>query len=648
MSNIIKLHAAYKAGFLGTNILETYFSFIANMILEDHTTIVEEFEIATRFQTRYSIDLPVTFVRQVLGVGVQKGCFVENRGKYSVVIQELEKYRFCETEFDSLWDRLTSEFSAYCLQKDISLPAQSVCDFILSILDDSDERILSGEKVEKQEGMSSIEYAWYSFAREQGEKKTELFSFIAALSASNITKQALFYFGDTSPDYSDLHVYLDSPIVFALLGMDTEARTESYKTLVADMLKAKCNVHVLDHNFQEVDGILAKAATWATSTQYDLRYANNATRYFHDLMMSQEEIAEFCGNVELKLNSLGITLKNTEYDILQDKFQEDEAVLFDMIKTRYQEKGMELTYEKEASIRVDVRSIIVLYRERQGQTATRLQNAKHIMLTSNNTIANVSRNYESNKSLQSGHIPACISADLFGAILWLDSPMQGMEYQKEKLLADCYAFLKPDKKLLDKYICSLDDARNADEIDEKKYLFLRTHKVVLDSLMNVTQGDYARFNSQTYLEVYDDIQSKALKQYRDEASAHKQTRKEKEELENSYAQDMRKNQEKIESLEQKISSLETQEQKRKEHMIEKKTKWLGRLFTAVLIGLPYFVLVVAIEVLKTQFSDVSWKSVYGISGTVVATAIAGFIFAKGKEWCFKKARSIAEKSNNLR
>lgn len=45
--------------------------------------------------------------------------------------------------------------------------------------------------------------------------------------------------------------------------------------------------------------------------------------------------------------------------------------------------------------------------------------------------------------------------------------MQLLEYQKKKLLADCYAFLKSDAEMLDKYIRSLDEARNADAIDEK-------------------------------------------------------------------------------------------------------------------------------------------------------------------------------------
>lgn len=636
MANIIKLYAAYKSGFLGNNILDTYFSFMANMISEERLSVVEDTVIAAKFEERYTMELPLPFIRQVLGVGVQNGSFIEDHGKYSVVVNEIAKYCFSKTDFDALWDRLIKDFSEYCRAKDIDISSLDINAFVLDILDDADEKILSGEKVDEQAGMPPSEYGWYSFIKEQGQLQTEVYSFVAALSASNITKQALFHAGETATDYSDLHVYLDSPIIFALLGMDDTSRTDSYKQLVADMLKARCSVHVLDHNFQEVDSIIARAAGWATNTLYDLRKANNAARFFHDSQMDETEISEFCDNIETKLNELGITVKETAYDVFQDKFQEDEICLFDMVKARYLDHGYELPQEKQDSIRIDVQSIIMIYRERQGQTATRLQNAKHIMLTSNNAIANVSKKYESNKSLQSGHIPACISADLFGAILWLDSPMQLLEYQKKKLLADCYAFLKPDKVMLDKYIQSLDDARNADAIDEKKFLFLRTHKVVLDSLMDITKGDYARFNSNTYLEVYDDIQEKSLKKYKDEAAAHAQTQEALKILE-------RNSSDKIEALKDRISTMEENEKKRQEDDFNKKVSIWGWVATLVLAGIPYLLLIVAIEIVKTQFSNISWRSAYGIAGAVIATVIAGGLFTVGKKCCFKKVRSRLEK-----
>jgi len=640
MTNITKLYAAYKAGYLGNNILDTYFSFMANMIFEEHLMVVEDGVIAAKFKERYTIELPLPFIRQVLGVGVHNGSFIEDHGKYSVVISELSKYRFSETDFNTLWDRLIDEFTAYCRTKDIDISTLDISASVLDILDDADEKILSGEKVDNQTGMSPFEYGWYSFIKEQGELETELYSFVAAVSASNITKEALFHVGETAADYSDLHVYLDSPIVFALLGMDESSRTESYKQLIDDMLKTKCSIHVLDHNFQEVDSIIARAAGWATNTQYDIRKANNAARFFHDSQMDDAEISEFCENIETKLNELGVTVKETSYDVFQDKFQEDETCLFGMIKARYTDHGYELSQEKQDSIRIDVQSIIMIYRERQGQTATRLQNSKHIMLTSNNAIANVSKKYESNRSIHAGHIPVCISADLFGAILWLDSPMQLLEYNKKKLLADCYAFLKPDKVMLDKYIQSLDEARNADAIDEKKFLFLRTHKVVLDSLMDITKGDYARFNSNTYLEVYEDIQEKAQKKYKDEVSAHTQTQEKLKDLEKNSLDE-------IETLKARISTMEENERLRQEKEFNKKASRWGWIVTLILAGIPYLVLIVGIEIAKTQFSNISWRSAYGIAGAVIATAIAGVLFGIEKKWCFRKVSSILERRKKL-
>lgn len=221
--------------------------------------------------------------------------------------------------------------------------------------------------------------------------------------------------------------------------------------------------------------------------------------------------------------------------------------------------------------------------------------------------------------------------------------MQMLEYQKQKLLADCYAFLKPDKTLLDKYIQSLDDARKTDAIDEKRFLFLRTHKVVLDSLMDITKGDYARFNSTTYLEVYDDIQEKAQKQYRDEVEAHKQTRENMKKLEELTADEKRKNEQEIQSLNDRITSMEERDKVRQEREFEKRVSRWGWLATLVLVGVPYLVLIVGIEIAKTQFADITWRSAYGIAGAAIATAIAGSFFAFGKKRCFQKVRSILEK-----
>ena len=99
----------------------------------------------------------------------------------------------------------------------------------------------------------------------------------------------------------------------------------------------------------------------------------------------------------------------------------------------------------------------------------------------------------------------------------------------------------------------------------------------------------------------------------------------------------------IEALKARISTMEETEKKRQEDAFNKKVSIWGWVATLVLAGIPYLLLIVAIEIVKTQFSNISWRSAYGFAGAAVATAIAGVLFAVGKKWCFKKVRSFLEK-----
>ncbi len=105
----------------------------------------------------------------------------------------------------------------------------------------------------------------------------------------------------------------------------------------------------------------------------------------------------------------------------------------------------------------------------------------------------------------------------------------------------------------------------------------------------------------------------------------------------------KKSSDEIESLKARISTMEGNEKKRQEDDFNKKVSIWGWVSTLVLAGIPYLLLIVAIEILKTQFSNISWRSAYGIAGAVIATAIAGVPFAEGEKCCFKKVRSKPEK-----
>ena len=639
-NNLIKLYAAYKSGFFGDNILNVYFPFFGNIIYEENTSLIDEVKLAEKFYLKYHFPLPLTFIRQVLGVGMDNGLIIVDHGHFIAKHDSLKPYQINDVEFDRLWAEFITSFKEYCSINELELSDINIDECILDFLDTYDENILD-ETLNISENGNIFEYALCKFIKDLSSKTTQLFNFIVALSASNINKQAMFYTGNKNDSYQGLNVYLDSPMIFALLDMDSSARTASCKMLVEEAQMAGCIVQVLDHNFNEINGILVRAASWAISPDYDISKANNAARYFHDKEMNSQEIFEFCESVEEKLNSINITIKKTDYNVYQDTFQESETKIYNMIEEKYHENSLDISEEMQNSIKIDVRSIVMIYRERQGQTSTRIQCSRHLMLSLNSAIANVCKKYESNQSINAGHIPACISADLFGAVLWLFTPVKMMEYQKKRLLADCFAILKPSKIMLTKYVESLKIAKAAGDIDEKKFLFMRSHAVVNDALMNITKGDYARFNERSYLDVYNDIVAGSEKKYKDEKIEHENTKIELDKERQLRAQtetdmqSLKNNQTEINAkMSCEIQTLSDYINDIKQQKLKKKCTVLGWLLTIGVFGVPYIFVNALIEIVKSKLNTLTSITIIKISILLVLTVILTFLFKKGKNLCF--------------
>ena len=100
------------------------------------------------------------------------------------------------------------------------------------------------------------------------------------------------------------------------------------------------------------------------------RKANNVARYFHDSDMDKHALAEYCEGLEDMLADRDITIKQTGYDLTDADFQEDTGKLNAMIQQRYQEQGQTISEEKQRSIEVDVRSIIMVSSLSSGERYT--------------------------------------------------------------------------------------------------------------------------------------------------------------------------------------------------------------------------------------------------------------------------------------
>lgn len=105
MRNISDLHIAFRAGWLGDNILTVYFPFFANILKEESIGQVDEHAFSILFCKKYGVSVPIAFIRQVLAVGLANGSIHDDRGKYIVDKKAIQPFCFDNKLFEIEWEK---------------------------------------------------------------------------------------------------------------------------------------------------------------------------------------------------------------------------------------------------------------------------------------------------------------------------------------------------------------------------------------------------------------------------------------------------------------------------------------------------------------------------------------------------------------
>lgn len=476
-------------------------------------------------------------------------------------------------------------------------------------------------------------YCWCNFIQQIKSTDQSTYSFILGLCSANLLKNTLFYSSDNIQDQSDVTLYFDTPMIFALLGMDTIERRHSYEYIVKKAKKAGMEIKVFDHNLEEARGIIERAARWVQNGQYDSAKANKVAEYLHDTALEETEITELIDEIETKLNSLGIVVDHSAYLAEEDRFQLDEKQLLEAIKTEYGKRSLKYHTEEiyENSILIDVRSIVMIQRKRAGGYSTTINSCRYLFVTTNGAIAKVSKDIAAEDEISKDKIPSCVTTDLLGTLLWMDFPDNSENYLSLKLIADCKSLLMPSQEMIARFNLQLDEAYKRDEITEERFLFLRSHPIVRDKLLDATSGDYSSFTDVTWREVYSRIEAHAQfegdKKYEAEREEHNQTRKRLAEV--------------SELLSEKDNALIE-----KDNTIKEQQEWFGsylaKIISILIFGIPYIALSLIAVFLQNRYFNWTLRGILVGTFTIILFLLISFTFKKVE---YKIAKRIQGKMN---
>lgn len=619
----VKGYAVLKSEWLNRDILDEYIPFVATIIIENKIEEVDEIVLTKKLNEKYNNVFQENFVRQILSQAVKKGVIINNRGKYIVAKNEIKEYAIQMESFDFDFDLLIRDFIEYANANRYFPSESEVRRLVFDFVDKYDDRVLYNNIDDILIGDSVFLYHWCNYILGLQDRNKRLSEFFTGICFGNLVKNALFYASDTKSYFSSLTIYLDTPMIFAVMGMDTPEREVSYKTLLTKAAQIGMRICVFDQNFEEAKGIMERASRWALSIQYEQAKANKVAQFFYESGMDADEISEYIHDFEHQLNNKGIIKENTDYLSEENAFQLDEQKLFDEIKTEYGRRALKYSSEAEYdnSIQTDVRSLAMIQRKRAGLYSTDLNSARCVFITTNGVVAKVSKDYTLANELTKDKIPTAMTADIFGTLLWLRYPDKN-EYTGQKLIADCKALLKASPQMIARFNIELDKAyqRKNSDLTEEKFLFLRSHPVVQKFLLDATSGDYSQFDTNTWRAVYDRIVASAQfdgeKKYTEEKSKHDKT---KEEL-----QQARDTIESKSENEKKLSDTIDRQQ-------NKFASIIATICAAVIYAIPYLTLSLIIIFVQSAFANWTLKGIGLISLTVVIGVLLPIFFKKLKE-----------------
>lgn len=635
----VKGYAVLKSEWFNRDILDEYIPFVATIIIENNIDEVDELFLTKKLNEKYNDIFQENFVRQILSQAVRKGVIINNRGKFVVDKTKVKQYAIKMESFDFDFELLIDDFIKYANDNRYFPSKEEVKRLIFDFVDKYDDRVLYNNIEDIPISNNVFLYHWCNYVIELTDNNKRLSEFFIGLCFGNLIKNALFYTSEAASSFSNLTIYLDTPMIFAVMGMDTPEREKSYKTLLTKAAKIGMSIRVFDHNFEEAKGIMERASRWAISSQYEQSRANKVAQFFYESGMDAEDIDEYIHDFEQQLNSKGIVKEETTYRMEENAFQADEKHLFDEIKQEYGTRSLKYNSEAEYdnSIQTDVRSLVMIQRKRAGAYSTDLNAARCVFITTNGVVAKVSKDYTLSNELTKDKIPTAITADMFGTLLWLNYPDKN-DYVEQKLLADCKALLKASPQMIARFNLELDKAykKKDSDLTEEKFLFLRSHPIVQTFLLDATSGDYTQFDTNTWRSVYDRIVASAQfdgeKKYTEEKSEHEKTKGELQQ-----AKDI-------------IESKSENEKRLNEIILQQQEEFSSKrayMLTILIYAVPYLVLSLAIIFVQSLFVNWTIKGICLGILTVIVGALLPICFSKIKKRIQASIiKKMAKKINN--
>lgn len=516
--------------------IEIFVPFIATLINRKNYEVVDVNTICKDFENEYGLIIPYHPMMAILTRTMKNGYIQRGyNGNYVPVREKLVTDDFTDIsiEQERKYKKILDKFLKFCQENhgETLSEVEAECVFVSFLKDhDLDILFITQELNTLLPGTTASpvqKYLINSFVKNANESDPEIFNFIIDISVGHIIANTLV-FSDIDKfqgNLSGCNFYLDIGFLFNILGINGVEKKEAYIDFVQLLLDNKAGVFVFNHTYDEFRGILEGCLQWIENTYFDPLKASRAAIYFVDNQFTASDVEQFILSISEKLSELKIQNKDTPVPLEELDYQIDEAKLIDVIVDLYRSNVPNFDeLEKEETIHKDVKSISAIYKFRKGEKPTKLQEAKHIFVTTNSSLAYANKLFETqDPGKKYFFIPAVLTDVFVGTLIWLQSPTKVTEVNEKRLIANCYAALQPNRAMVKKLTEAAERLKSESVITSEDVTLLKQSRVARNLLQEETLGDPNRFTDKTITEILDEIRAGIREEEQDKFSQDRET-----------------------------------------------------------------------------------------------------------------------------
>ncbi|WP_099468016.1 hypothetical protein [Konateibacter massiliensis] len=596
--------ALIETQLLSQDYLSTFLPFIATLVIKKEYEFIDLGIIVQDFKEEYGISVPRAPMQSILSKAVSTGLIIHSQdGRFLPVVSEMQKISFLsgQSESNNQIQIILSGFIEFVLNKhNITIDQSEAVDIFINFLDEYSPQAVSSREYDSANNEKFLSnknlYLMGEFIQSTISTNFLLFETIRKLSMSYLITTALTFdepVETRTKELSGLTIYLDTPIVLRLLGLQTEELQLAYKEMF-DNFKLTINptLMIFQHTLDEISGIISDCANWIDNAAYNPIYANPALLNFVKKKFSKTQVELYKSTLEGKLLDIGIEIDNNEYyQILNKSSQIDIIKLEKKLVDAYTQNNPQYdVIRNKNSIDYDIRSvenIIKLWGTKSSKSYSRLG---YLFITNNSTLAYVSRKFTSEYWWDGkNHKAPCITDYYLGTMVWLSTPANKIEsVSKLKLIADCSVATTLSREVMEKFSNELKKLQNEKGIENGDYLLIRKYAYEKNYLQNLTLNEEMAFKDDILEQLLEDIKADIQKPF-------VETIKEKELQINSLVNEKDEQYKIIKSLEhEKEKELVTQNavQKEIEELADKATKRMINTFAPISFAIFAFITVI--------------------------------------------------------